>query len=58
MTNAVIPTAAPTSPASSCSSNLCNNRGICQQGGYGTNIQCYCSAGWSGSRCQYSKFNF
>jgi hypothetical protein len=39
-----------------CSSNLCNNRGTCQQSGYGTGIQCYCLTGWSGSRCQYSKF--
>ena len=58
LTNAVAPTVAPTSSASSCSSNLCNNRGICQQVGYGTGIQCYCSAGWSGTRCQYSKSNF
>jgi hypothetical protein len=46
-----------TSSASTCSSNFCNNRGICQQVGYGTGIQCYCSTGWSGSRCQYSKLN-
>jgi hypothetical protein len=58
MTSAVIPTAAPPSSGSACSSNLCSNRGICQQTGYGTGIQCYCSTGWSGSRCQYSKLYF
>jgi hypothetical protein len=54
---ATAPPAATTSSTPTCSSNLCNNRGICQQIGYGTGIQCYCSTGWSGSRCQYSKFN-
>ncbi|CAF1561552.1 unnamed protein product, partial [Adineta steineri] len=54
ISNAVAPlTTAPSSTAI-CSSNLCNNHGICQQLGYGTGIQCYCSTGWSGSRCQYS----
>jgi hypothetical protein len=38
-----------------CSSNLCNNRGVCQQMRYGTGVQCYCRRGWSGSRCQYGK---
>lgn len=37
---------------SACSSSLCNNRGTCQQNGYG--VQCYCASGWSGSRCQYA----
>ncbi|CAF1250584.1 unnamed protein product [Adineta ricciae] len=61
VSNAITPFAAvatttpiPASSSSTCSSSLCNNRGICQQVGYGTNIQCYCSTGWSGSRCQYS----
>jgi hypothetical protein len=57
MYNAIAPPTTTSITASTCSSNLCNNRGICQQAGYGTGIQCYCSTGWSGSRCQYSKFN-
>jgi hypothetical protein len=51
----IIPTAT-TNPT--CSSNLCSNRGSCQQVSYGTGIQCYCLTGWTGSRCQYSKFTF
>jgi hypothetical protein len=57
MMNTVVPLTTTPSSSSACSSNLCNNRGICQQVGYGTGMQCYCSTGWSGSRCQYSKFN-
>lgn len=38
-----------------CSSNLCTNRGTCQQNAYG-GIQCNCIKGWFGSRCQYGKF--
>ncbi|CAF1209171.1 unnamed protein product [Rotaria sp. Silwood1] len=50
--SAVTPTVTTLNPA--CSSSLCNNRGTCQQNGYGKGIQCYCSAGWSGPRCQYA----
>jgi hypothetical protein len=51
----VTPATTTTTASPACSSNLCNNRGTCQQSGYGTGIQCYCLTGWSGSRCQYSK---
>ncbi len=44
-----------TTTNAACSSNLCNNRGICQHMRYGTGVQCYCTRGWSGSRCQYGK---
>ncbi|CAF4314404.1 unnamed protein product, partial [Rotaria magnacalcarata] len=47
----VTPAVTTVSPV--CSSSLCNNRGACQQNGYGNGIQCFCSSGWSGSRCQY-----
>jgi hypothetical protein len=56
--NALAPVSTTSNSAAACSSNICNNRGICQQVGYGTGIQCYCSGGWSGTRCQYSKFIF
>jgi hypothetical protein len=46
-------TPAATTASGTCSSNLCNNRGTCQQNGYG--IQCFCLTGFTGSRCQYSK---
>ena len=58
MMSAIAPTTTTVSSASACSTNLCNNRGLCQQVGYGTGIQCFCSSGWSGSRCQYSKLTF
>ena len=57
----VSPAPASTIPANdvnsnpACSANVCNNHGICEKVGYGTGIQCFCSSGWSGSRCQYSK---
>ncbi|CAF2700607.1 unnamed protein product [Rotaria sp. Silwood2] len=47
------PTTTPSS-AATCSSSQCNNRGICQEVDHGRGIQCYCSTGWSGSRCQFS----
>ncbi|CAF1538304.1 unnamed protein product, partial [Didymodactylos carnosus] len=37
--------------AGNCAPSICNNRGICQQNAY--SATCYCSTGWSGSRCQY-----
>jgi hypothetical protein len=51
--NAAPVTPVTTTSSATCSSNLCSNRGTCQQNGYG--IQCNCLIGWSGSRCQYSK---
>ncbi|CAF4564324.1 unnamed protein product [Rotaria magnacalcarata] len=48
------PTTTPSNGVSLCSASQCNNHGICHEASYGKGIQCYCSTGWSGSRCQYS----
>lgn len=58
VSNTRAPNTATSGSGTSCSSNLCNNHGTCQETGYGRSIQCYCSPGWSGSRCQYSKLTF
>jgi hypothetical protein len=55
LANTPVVTTLPTTLSPLCSSNLCNNRGSCQQSAYATGIQCYCVKGWFGSRCQYGK---